>query len=169
MVLSKTKRLFALAALLFGFAAFIGGCSDDEKKTDEPVQPTAATAPATPPAATPNANEAFTPKTVYFAFDDYTLNADAQNALQGLAEHLKNSKNTVVQVEGHCDERGSVEYNLALGERRAQSVKNYLTQLGVDAARLSTISYGQEKPAVEGHNEAAWAKNRRVEFTLTNQ
>ena len=168
MVLCKTKRFFALAALLFGFVAFMSGCSDDNT-TNEPVQPTAATAPATPPAAATPPTDNFTPKTVYFAFDDYTLNADAQNALQALADHLKANKNTVVQIEGHCDERGSVEYNLALGERRAQSVKNYLTQLGVDAARLSTISYGQEKPAVEGHNEAAWAKNRRAEFTLTNQ
>lgn len=170
MLLSKTKRLFALAALLFGFVAFIGGCSDDDKTTDEAVKPTAEAQAATPPPAAPApAAEAFTPKTVYFAFDDYTLNTDSQNELQGLADHLKKTPNAVVQIEGHCDERGSVEYNLALGERRAQSVKNYLTQLGVDAARLSTISYGQEKPAVEGHNEAAWSKNRRAEFTLTNQ
>ena len=93
----------------------------------------------------------------------------AQQHLQGMADHLKKTQNTVVQIEGHCDERGSIEYNLALGERRAQSVKNYLVQLGIDAARLSTISYGEEKPAAEGHDEAAWTKNRRAEFTLTNQ
>jgi peptidoglycan-associated lipoprotein len=82
---------------------------------------------------------------------------------------MKSTQGAVVQVEGHCDERGSIEYNLALGERRAQSVKNYLTQLGIEASRLSTISYGEEKPAVDGHDEAAWEKNRRAEFTLSQQ
>ena len=72
-----------------------------------------------------------------------------------------------MQVEGHCDERGTVEYNLALGERRAQSVKSYLVNLGVTDARLSTISYGEEKPASEGHDEGAWVKNRRAAFVLT--
>ena len=99
----------------------------------------------------------------------YTLNMDAQSRLQGMADHLKNAQNAVVQIEGHCDERGSIEYNLALGERRAQSVKNYLVQLGIDAARLSTISYGEEKPATDGHDETAWSKNRRAEFTISNQ
>ena len=72
-----------------------------------------------------------------------------------------------MQVEGHTDERGSVEYNLALGQRRAQSAKNYLVQLGVDADSLPTMSYGEEKPAVEGHDESAWSKNRRDEFVVT--
>ena len=166
MLLKKTKQVLAIATMLFGIGTF--GCTDDDKKPEEPVQPAAQVEPAKKPEPAP-APEAFGPKTVYFAFDDYTLNADAQGNLQALADHLKKAQTSVVQVEGHCDERGSVEYNLALGERRAQSVKNYLTQLGVDGARLSTISYGEEKPAVEGHDEAAWAKNRRAEFTLTNQ
>jgi peptidoglycan-associated lipoprotein len=85
-----------------------------------------------------------------------------------MAEAMKASKSAAIQIEGHCDERGTVEYNLALGERRAQSVKNFLSQLGVDGARLSTISYGEEKPVVQGHSEDAWAKNRRAEFVVTN-
>jgi peptidoglycan-associated lipoprotein len=84
-----------------------------------------------------------------------------------MAEGMKANKGAVIQIEGHCDERGTVEYNLALGERRAQSVKNFLTQLGVEAARLSTISYGEEKPVVQGHAEDAWVKNRRAEFVVT--
>lgn len=164
----KTQKTLAVATLLLGFGTF--ACSDDQPKTEEPVKPAATQEPAPPPPATPPpAASNFAPKTVYFAFDDYTLNADAQSSLQGLADHLKQSGKSVVQIEGHCDERGSIEYNLALGERRAQSVKNYLSQLGIDAARLSTISYGEEKPAVDGHDEAAWGKNRRAEFTLTNQ
>jgi peptidoglycan-associated lipoprotein len=164
-MLLKTKHTLAVAALLMGFAT--SGCTDDEQKTEEPVQPTASTEPA--PAPEPAPAENFAPQTVFFAFDDYTLSSDAQGQLQAMADHLKKSQDAVVQVEGHCDERGSIEYNLALGERRAQSVKNYLTQLGIDAARLSTISYGEEKPAADGHDEAAWQKNRRAEFTLTSK
>ncbi len=165
-MLLKSKHTLAVAALLLGFATF--GCTDDEQKTEEPVQPSATTEPTPAPTPAPT-TEAFAPKTVYFAFDDYTLNMDSQQQLQGMADHLKSTQSTVVQIEGHCDERGSIEYNLALGERRAASVKNYLVQLGIDAARLSTISYGEEKPAADGHDEAAWSKNRRAEFTVTNQ
>lgn len=172
MFLKKTRTL-AMAALLMGVATY--GCTDDEEKTEEPVKTDAAGADAAPPADAAGAGgagaggaTAYTPQTVYFAFDDYTLNGDAQSRLQQLADHLKAAQTTVVQVEGHCDERGSIEYNLALGERRAQSVKTYLSQLGVEAGRLSIISYGEEKPAAEGHDESAWAKNRRAEFTLTN-
>ena len=163
----KTKRTLAVMALALSFAAFIG-CTDEEQKPEEPVQPTAVQEPAPTPAPAPAAQE-FKPETVFFAFDDYTLAQDAQTQLQALADYLKTNPQSVVQIEGHCDERGSIEYNLALGERRAQSVKNYLAQLGVDPARLSTISYGEEKPAVEGHDEAAWSKNRRAEFTLTQK
>ena len=107
-------------------------------------------------------------RTVYFAFDDYSLNAQAQANLDGVADYMRNNSDTRVKLEGHCDERGSTEYNLALGQRRAQSVKDYLVQLGIDEDRLPTISYGEEKPAVEGSNEAAWSQNRRVEFVLQN-
>lgn len=163
-MLLKSKHALAVIALALGLATV--GCADDEPKVEEPVTPTATEEPAAtpPPAAT-----SFAPETVYFAFDDYTLNMDAQGSLQKMADQLKNSQGSVVQIEGHCDERGSIEYNLALGERRAQSVKNYLTQLGIDAARLSTISYGEEKPATDGHDETAWSKNRRAEFTISNQ
>ncbi len=160
MLLKSMKRTLALVTLLLGVVSV--SCTDDAPKAEEPVK-AASTADQAPAA------ESFAAKAVYFGFDDYTLTGEAQSSLQGLGEHLKANQGAVVQVEGHCDERGSIEYNLALGERRAQSVKNYLVQLGVDAARLSTISYGEEKPAVEGHDEAAWAKNRRAEFTVTKK
>lgn len=165
-MLLKTRHTLAAVALILSAGLANVGCTDDEAPTEEPVK--TEPAPTEPPPAEPAADAAtFTPETVYFAFDDYTLNGEAQSKLQGLADHLKKSQGALVQVEGHCDERGSIEYNLALGERRAQSVKNYLTQLGVDAGRLSTISYGEEKPAAEGHDESAWAKNRRAEFTVS--
>lgn len=106
-------------------------------------------------------------ETVYFDFDKSDLRQDTRNVLNKNAElMLKSKPNSKVQVEGHCDERGSAEYNLALGERRAKSAVKYLTTLGVKADRLSTISYGKEKPVVQGSDEAAWSKNRRAEFVI---
>lgn len=103
---------------------------------------------------------------LYFDYDSYVLSPAARESLNRSAENLlKKNPSLRVQVEGNCDERGSDEYNLALGEKRARAAYNYLVTLGVPAARLSVISYGEEKPADPGHDEAAWAKNRRVEFT----
>ncbi len=98
---------------------------------------------------------------VFFSFDQSDLSAEAQATLDRQATWLKKYSNTKVTVEGHCDERGTREYNLALGERRATAVKNYLAAAGISTARISTISYGKERPAVVGSNEAAWAQNRR--------
>ena len=101
---------------------------------------------------------------IYFDFDKFTLSAEARQTLADNANYLKAHSGTQVVIEGHCDERGSDEYNLALGESRALAAKNYLVSLGVSASRLSVISYGEEKPAAMGSNEEAWAKNRRAEF-----
>src|SRR6185369_8328131 len=106
-------------------------------------------------------------ETVYFDFDKSDLRQDARDVLSKNAENiLKSLAAAKIKIEGHCDERGSAEYNLALGERRAKSAQNYLTTLGVKPENLSIISYGKEKPAVIGSDEAAWAKNRRVEFEI---
>jgi peptidoglycan-associated lipoprotein len=99
--------------------------------------------------------------TVHFGYDQSNLNADARDALDGQAEWLMNYAGYSVTVEGHCDERGTREYNLALGERRAASVKSYLVALGVDPSRISTISFGKERPLATGHDEGAWSQNRR--------
>lgn len=165
MILKTRKPWAAVAmAMTIGLVA----CSED-KKPEEVVQPAPTQQPATPPeTAAPAASASEVTQPVYFAFDDYSLNSEGQGQLNKLGEFLKSSDKAVVQIEGHCDERGSVEYNLALGQRRAQSAKNYLVQLGIDASRLPTMSYGEEKPAVEGHDESAWAKNRRDEFVLSN-
>ena len=101
---------------------------------------------------------------IYFDFDQFTLSAEARKTLADNANYLKANSGIQVVVEGHCDERGSDEYNLALGESRALAAKNYLVSLGVSAKRLSVISYGEERPAAMGHDEEAWAKNRRAEF-----
>jgi peptidoglycan-associated lipoprotein len=98
---------------------------------------------------------------VFFDFDRYDVKTAGQQVLQKQAAWLKTYPNVAVTVEGHCDERGTREYNLALGDRRATSVKNYLVALGINANRIRTISYGKERPAVLGSNEAAWSQNRR--------
>ena len=100
--------------------------------------------------------------TVYFAFDTYTLDSQAQGTLDRQAAVLLRSGSIPVTIQGHADERGTREYNLALGERRATAVKDHLVALGVNPNRMKTLSYGEERPAVAGSSEAAWAKNRRA-------
>lgn len=105
-------------------------------------------------------------ETVYFDFDQSDLRQDSRDALSRNAALLLKRAAQKVTIEGHCDERGTDEYNLALGERRAKAVAAYLTTLGVKAERIATISYGEEKPKVQGSDEAAWSKNRRAEFVV---
>ena len=104
---------------------------------------------------------------VFFGYDSSELDSDAQELLQDQVAWLKQYSDVSVIIEGHCDERGTREYNLALGEKRAQAVKNYLISLGISSDRVSTISYGKERPAVVGSNDGAWAQNRRS-VTIVN-
>ncbi len=103
-------------------------------------------------------------QTVYFDYDRAVVRGDQKSALEASASAIAGGSWGMVVVEGHCDERGSEEYNLALGERRATSVKRYLTDLGVPKASLDTVSFGESKAAVQGHDESAWRWNRRAEF-----
>ena len=98
---------------------------------------------------------------VFFDFDKYNLKPPALTTLEAQSAWLNKYPSVTVTIEGHCDERGTREYNLALGERRAQAVKDYLVSLGVDANRVATISYGKERPVAPGQNESAWSQNRR--------
>ena len=106
----------------------------------------------------------FTP--VYFGFDASQLAPSELAKVEAVAQHLQAKANRVVIIEGNCDERGSNEYNLSLGELRAISIRDYLVQLGIASNRIQTKSYGEEKPAVTGQNESAWSKNRRGEFAI---
>lgn len=190
----KRGTMMALAAL--SLTAFLaGGCANKETvKSEEPVVKAApaptpeparveAPAPAKPakteqatPAAEPIKQAEAQPVTapapetafeaIYFDFDKSDLRQDARDVLSKNADILKGKPSLKIQIAGNCDERGSAEYNLALGERRAKSALQYLITLGVPADRLAVISYGKEKPAVDGHDEAAWAKNRRDEFVI---
>jgi len=163
----------------------------EDKPETATVQPTPAVAPApqpvtpTPiPTPTPSLtkdnkadntdkNQGITVKTslgdqilqmdaIYFDYDSYELRPDALKILEKSAKILKQNPTAVITIEGHCDERGTVEYNIALGERRAYSVKNYFVEYGLNPENLITISYGKEKPVDPGHDEDAWSKNRRA-------
>lgn len=106
---------------------------------------------------------------VFFDYDSSVITGEGQDVLSRQAEWLKQNSDISVTVEGHCDERGTREYNIALGERRASAAKKYLVSQGVRANRISTISYGKERPAVVGSNESAWSENRRAVTVVTNR
>jgi peptidoglycan-associated lipoprotein len=108
-------------------------------------------------------------KDIRFDFDKYDIRPEDAPILKENAALLKKYSKVKIQIEGHCDERGTNEYNLALGERRANSTKTYILTLGIPSDRISTISYGEEKPLDPGHNEEAWAKNRRAHFIITSK
>jgi peptidoglycan-associated lipoprotein len=118
-----------------------------------------------PPAALPPSLRSAI-QDINFEFDQYTLTDEAKAALSELAQALKANPQFAVTIEGHADERGTVEYNLALGEQRARAAKDYLVSLGVEASRVDTISYGEQRPVDPGHDELAWAINRRIHFLV---
>ena len=122
---------------------------------------------AVPDARTPGEKLVDVGDRVFFDFDRYNIRADGQETLRRQADLMRAQPGMTVTIAGHCDERGTREYNLALGERRAAAAKSYLVQEGIDAARISTISYGKERPIVLGHTKAAWAQNR-VAITTFN-
>jgi peptidoglycan-associated lipoprotein len=162
---SKIWVLGVVSVLLLGV-----GCAKKPKVATtipaEEIPETTTEQPSPPP---PPENPAPTPQfrdveDVFFDFDRSELRTDTRSILDQNAKLLKSNSDWDFVLEGHCDERGTVEYNLALGERRAQSVRSYLVNLGISASRIRTISYGEERPFDPGHNETAWAKNRRVHF-----
>jgi peptidoglycan-associated lipoprotein len=134
------------------------------QQTTPPPAPVQTTPTPTPPS--PPAFSAADLQPVFFDLDSSTLRDDARAALDADAKLLRENGSVHIVIEGHCDERGTVEYNQALGERRAQAAKDYLVQAGIPESRMQTISYGKERPFDVGHDEAAWAKNRRAHFAL---
>src|SRR5262245_3621284 len=166
-----------LVALILTF--FFVGCAKEEPPQPTPeAQPRpAAPPPPPPPSPTPppapsmsqQAMQDFQNQNVYFDFDKYDLRTDARTTLDQKVAFLNQYSSVRVQIAGNCDERGTSEYNMVLGERRANAAKQYLTTAGVSAGRLTTISYGKERPIDPGHNEAAWAKNRNDQFAITGQ
>ena len=161
------RKIFVVLGFLFGLAA----CSSEQ----QPAAPQALGGPGGAGgigsrAAVPGSQqdlEASAGDRVFFAFDRSDITPEAQQTLTRQADWLRRYPNVTVTIAGHCDERGTREYNLALGERRAQAAKNVLVALGIPASRISTISYGKERPIVVGSNEEAWAQNR-VAITTIN-
>jgi peptidoglycan-associated lipoprotein len=157
-------KFFGRAAGLGGFLLLLAACSSTPQ-----TPPPAPSGPAGPPggvtgAAVPGSQQDLAQTAgdrVFFEFDRSDITPEAQQILQRQAEWLQHYPNVTVTIEGHCDERGTREYNLALGARRANAVKEYLVSLGVSAARVDTISYGKERPVCTESTEDCWAQNRR--------
>jgi peptidoglycan-associated lipoprotein len=173
----------------------IGACSSKKPPVARPLPPPPATTPDAPPPPAPAAPIKETPivtspavaddpmlarsiddlnrdspmRAAFFEYDSAELTAEARVALDANAATLKKYRTWTVTVEGHCDERGTAEYNLALGERRAVAAQSYLVSLGIPADRLRTVSYGKEFPFDPGHDESAFAKNRRAHFVITGK
>jgi peptidoglycan-associated lipoprotein len=157
-------------ALAFGVLA---GCA--KKATEAPPEPPPAppaqseppppppTPPPTPPPP-PVEQTRVEFETAFFDFDSFSLRDDARSALDRNARVMRDNSGVRITIEGHCDERGTVEYNQALGERRAQAARDYLVGAGIEGSRIQTISYGKERPFADGHDESAWQQNRRAYF-----
>ncbi len=164
------RTIYSLAIV-----ALIAGCSSGTKLNDTPVSDRSGAGTAggsatavQPVTIDPNAQNAAGPvgvaRIVYFDFDSYTIRPDFQSLIDGHARFLKSNPNRRISIEGHTDERGGREYNLALGQKRSEAVRRALTLLGVNDAQIEAVSFGKEKPAAEGSGEQAWSQNRRAEI-----
>ena len=171
------KKLLSLLL----FVAVISGCSSNVKLTDVPVEERSGANPNSNPNTAASAvssldargigslngvkpGPAGVSNVVYFDYDSFIVKPEFQSVLEAHARFIKADSTRRANIEGHTDERGTTEYNLALGERRAAGVRDYLVSKGIPAAQLSTISYGEERVAAQGSSESAWAQNRRTEF-----
>lgn len=167
--MNRFRNVVPHGALALALLVLAGGCSKKAAEAPPATTPPAATqpaetppqAPAEPPPATPEP-VSVTWQDAYFDYDSADLRDDARGALDADAKMLADHAKASLTIEGHCDERGTPEYNLALGERRANAAKDYLVAHGVDGSRIETISYGEERPFATGHDEASWAQNRRA-------
>ncbi len=174
----KCKAVMVLALGLAISVASISGCAS-KKKTTEPVkrEEKVVTPKPAPPAVIPKAPEKVEERvprdlsfdTIYFDYDKSNIRSDQRNMLSSNAQLMSKYQTVRIQLAGNCDERGTEEYNMALGQRRADSVKEYLTDYGISGSRISTISYGEMRPADSGNNEAAWTLNRRCEIIITGR
>ncbi len=182
--MKKRRQTSLTIVLAIGASLFLAACSATtppkpaEKMTAQPQNRAAATQPVKAVASNSGSSldanrEGKTPaagplKDIYFDFDKYNLSAEARDLLKSHAQWLKNHASAHVEVEGHCDDRGTDEYNLALGAKRAQAAKDYLATLGVSRERISTVSYGKELPVCQAQTEECWQRNRHDRFVVKN-
>ncbi len=158
----KSLKSFGMVMVLALALAMGAGCAKKNAESDNVTAPVDSSSTAAVDAAA----QQITDGVVYFDFDKYDIKAEYRDMLQQKAELMKQYPSIKVRIEGNCDARGTQEYNLALGERRARAAYEYMIRLGVPADQLDMISYGKERPAVEGTGDAVWAKNRRDEFNV---
>lgn len=178
----KLKVTLIVACSILLALAFMNGCASKKKVVEEPPKQEVKKPEEPKPAPKPQVKQA--PKqveekvaelressleTIYFDFDKSDIRTDQRDKMNKNARLLSDNNNVKIRLEGHCDERGTNEYNMALGDRRANSVRQFLTDYGISDSRITTISYGEERPVDAGHNEDSWAKNRRCEFKITSQ
>jgi len=171
------KKLF-VCALVVMFVFAMGACSKKPAEIETDPEPVTEAPPPPPPPVEEVEEEPVEVEPVvkmpvlndvFFEYDKAALSGESKKILADNASQLKDASEVTITIEGHCDERGTVAYNLALGERRANAAKNYLVSLGVSTGQVKTISYGKERPFDPGHTEAAWAKNRRAHFVIDQQ
>ncbi len=176
----KNRSVLYFVLILSVSIFALWGCPKKAEVTAAPEQKEVAPAPAPAPApeakpeeAKPEVKEeaaaAAGMQPIYFDFDKSFIRADAKPVMKDNVEWLKSHPKVKIRIEGNCDERGTKEYNLALGQRRATSAKKYLTDMGISAGRISLISYGKEKPICTEHNETCWQKNRRDDFVVVSE
>ncbi|MFH1845760.1 MAG: peptidoglycan-associated lipoprotein Pal [bacterium] len=179
-LITKQMVFVCVLSLLLGMVFVLGGCGKKAEVVDDTTELPPTPAPDPTPVPPPPEPEDPDPMPepdyglmdpaeygimpVFFGFDEYTLSSDAMGILSDNARIMRDHTGLTWLVEGHCDERGTTEYNLALGEKRANAARDYLVSLGVPKAQLRTTSYGEEKPFESGSNERAWAQNRRAHF-----
>jgi peptidoglycan-associated lipoprotein len=173
-------------ALYLMLAALAAGCASQEAKKDAPVTdrsgatpPSTATAPSTTTRPSQPGTVAGNPlrdpsnilskRSVYFDYDSNVVKDEFRPLVQAHSRYLTDKRDSRIRIEGNCDERGSREYNLALGQRRAESVKKIMTVLGVSDGRVETVSFGEEKPVAAGHDEKAWTQNRRADIKYAGE
>ena len=176
-------------ALYLAIAVVAAGCASKETRTDAPVTDrstgvapsTGTTAPSTGSTARPaqqptiagnplrDPANILSKRSVFFDYDSNAVKDDYKGLVQAHSRYMGEKRDSKIRIEGNCDERGSREYNLALGQRRAESVKKMMTVLGVTDGRIETISYGEEKPMAQGHDESAWSQNRRADIKYAGE
>jgi peptidoglycan-associated lipoprotein len=158
----RSVRILAVPWLLLVVACSHAQPAPPPAAAENVTPPAPAPAPAPEPVATPVAPPPnLAPASVYFDYDSSDLTPPTREVLQAVFQQAQNQPDRDIRIEGNCDERGTREYNLALGQRRADAAKQYLLNLGLDGSRITTISYGKERPRVVGNDEASWAENRR--------
>ncbi|MFL5813271.1 MAG: OmpA family protein [Bdellovibrionia bacterium] len=162
-----SRRYSVAIALVASLMIFATGCSK-KNKTEESNVPATETA-LTNELGSSDEGKAMGLQTVHFAFDSFALDTPSKEVLKNNASIMKNNPGLKIQIEGHTDARGGVQYNIALGEKRANAVRGYLTDMGINGDRVSTVSFGKEHPMDSGSSEAAYAKNRRANFVITSR